>query len=90
MDIRKIYEYALQREHEGKRLFPHNAARFSHAAAVGAFEQLAAEEQKHIDFIQALIDGLDEGASRPRHWACDLEAEGFFSSAPRPRCSTRP
>ena len=26
MDIRKIYEYALQREHEGKRFFDVNAS----------------------------------------------------------------
>ncbi len=61
MDIRKIYEYALQREHEGKRFFAQNAERLSHAAAVGAFKQLADEEQKHIEFIQAQIDALDKG-----------------------------
>ena len=32
MDIRKVYEYALQREHEGKNFFAQNAARFGHAA----------------------------------------------------------
>jgi hypothetical protein len=37
MDIRKIYEYALRREHEGKCFFEENAGRLSHAAAVGAF-----------------------------------------------------
>ena len=36
MDIRKIYEYALQREHEGKRFFEENAGRLGHAAAVSA------------------------------------------------------
>ena len=44
MDIRKIYEYALHREHEGKRFFEQNAERLNHAAAVGAFRQLATEE----------------------------------------------
>ncbi len=47
MDIRKIYEYALQREYEGKRFFEENAGRLKHAAAAGAFRELAAEEQKH-------------------------------------------
>ncbi len=37
MDFRKIYEYALQREHEGKQLFERNAGRLDHAAVVGAF-----------------------------------------------------
>jgi len=33
MDIRKIYEYALQREYEGKRSLK-KCGRLSHAAAV--------------------------------------------------------
>lgn len=61
MDIRRIYEYALEREREGKRFFEVNAGRLSHAAAVGAFKRLAAEEQKHIEFIQGLLEALDSG-----------------------------
>ncbi len=57
MDIRKIYEYALQREREGKRFFEENAERVSHAAA-SAFRRLAEEEQQHIEFIQGLLDVL--------------------------------
>jgi rubrerythrin len=79
MDIRKIYEYALQREHEGKRFFSENAGRLSHAAAVGVFEQLANEEQKHIDFIQAQIDALDKGKAPDTALGMELEEEGFFS-----------
>lgn len=63
MDIRKIYQYALQREHEGKSFFETNAERLSHAAAQGAFRQLAAEEQKHIQFIQGMMNALDRGES---------------------------
>ena len=59
MDLRKIYTYALQREYEGKAFFEQNAERLSHAAAVDAFKRLAAEEQKHIVFIQGLLDVLD-------------------------------
>jgi rubrerythrin len=79
MDIRKIYEYALQREHEGKHFFSENAKRLSHAAAVGVFEQLAAEEQKHIEFIQAQIDALDKGEAPDRTIGVELQHEGFFS-----------
>ena len=79
MDIRKIYEYALQREHEGKRFFAENAGRLSHAAAVGTFEQLAAEEQKHIEFIQAQIDALETGETPDLALGAELEREGFFS-----------
>jgi rubrerythrin len=79
MDIRKIYEYALQREHEGKRFFSQNAGRLSHAAAVGVFEQLAEEEQKHIDFIQAQIEALDRGEAPDVALGVELEEDGFFS-----------
>jgi rubrerythrin len=79
MDIRKIYEYALQREHEGKRFFAQNAERLSHAAAAGAFRQLAAEEQKHIEFIQAQIEALDRGEAPDLTMGAELQEEGFFS-----------
>ena len=79
MEIRKVYEYALQREHEGKRFFAQNAGRLSHAAAVGVFEQLANEEQKHIDFIQAQIDALDQGEQPSSSLGLELEKDGFFS-----------
>ena len=61
MDIRKIYQYALGREYEGKHFFEENAGRLSHAAAAGAFRRLAQEEQKHIEFIQAQLSALEEG-----------------------------
>jgi len=79
MDIRKIYGYALQREHEGKRFFEENAARLTHAVAVGTFKQLAAEEQKHIEFIEGLLAALDQGAPAPADLGVALEKEGFFS-----------
>jgi rubrerythrin len=79
MDIRKIYQYALQREYEGKHFFEENAARLKHAAAVGAFEKLAGEEQKHIEFIQHQIDLLDAQEKPDVTQAAAWEAEGFFS-----------
>ena len=79
MDIRRIYEYALQREHEGMSFFRQNVHRFSHAAVAGAFTQLADEEQKHIDFIQGLIDALQAGTAAGLEMGTALEAEGFFS-----------
>jgi rubrerythrin len=79
MDVRKVYEYALQREHEGKGFFSQNATRFGHAAVTGAFQKMAEEEQKHIEFIQALIDGLDAGSTDGMAKGLQLDAEGFFS-----------
>jgi rubrerythrin len=61
MNVQKIYEYALQREHEGKRFFETNAERMAHAAAAAIFRRLAEEEQRHIEFIEGLLRRL-EGA----------------------------
>jgi len=79
MDIRKIYEYALQREYEGKNFFVQNADRLSNAAAVSAFKKLADEEQKHIEFIQAQINLLGEGKGSSTELGQALQKEGFFS-----------
>jgi rubrerythrin len=79
MEIRKIYEYALHREFEGKRFYEENAKRLSHAAAVNAFQQLAGEEQKHIDFIQNQINSLDEGHNTNIDYGLHLDQAGFFS-----------
>ncbi len=79
MNVQRIYEYALQREQEGKSFFQTNAERMSHAAAAAIFRRLADEEQKHIEFIQGLLESLDrgEGGSQAR---TALEEEDRFSS----------
>ena len=79
MDIHKIYEYALQREYEGKRFFEQNAERLNNAAAVSAFKKLAAEEQKHIEFIQNQLDLLGQGRDSNTEFGVALQKEGFFS-----------
>ncbi|MGD2148478.1 MAG: ferritin family protein [Anaerolineae bacterium] len=79
MDIRRIYNYALQREREGKQFFEQSAARLQHAAAAGAFRRLAGEEQKHIQFIQSLLDALDEGRSPSIAEDAQLSGQAFFS-----------
>jgi rubrerythrin len=78
MDIRKIYQYALQREHEGKRFFEQNAERLQHAGVVGAFRRLAREEQKHILFIEGLLDALDEDQP-PDAAELSPDEDDFFS-----------
>ncbi len=79
MDVRKVYEYALQREREGYSFFSQNAKRFGHAAASGMFEKLAGEEQQHIEFIQDLIDSLSHGGTGGIEKGAALEKAGFFS-----------
>jgi rubrerythrin len=63
MNLEKILEYALEREYEGKRFFIENAERLQNAAARSAFIAIAAEEQKHIDFIAAQIAALNAGVT---------------------------
>jgi rubrerythrin len=79
MDIMKIYEYALNREYEGKHFYEENAQRLSEAAAVNAFQQLAGEEQKHIDFIKNQIELLKQGLTENVDYGVQLEKSGFFS-----------
>jgi rubrerythrin len=79
MDVRKIYEYALQREREGRDFFRNNAGRFGHAAVVDVFKRLAGEEEKHILFIKGLIKDLDEGGSSADDAGRAMEQAGFFS-----------
>jgi rubrerythrin len=83
MEIQKIYEYALSREYEGKRFFEENAERLSHAAAVNAFQQLASEEQKHIEFIKKQINLLNEGRVGNIDYGVSIDQAGFFSQRAR-------
>lgn len=76
MNIRKILEYALQREYEGKAFFDNNAGRLQNAAAAGAFKAIASEEQKHIDFITAQIAAQNMGVSAD---APEFPKAGFFA-----------
>ena len=79
MDIRKIYEYALARELEGKRFFQENASRLSHSAAVGAFNRLAEEEQRHIEFIQVQINSLDHPGKEALEKPEEPGVTGYFT-----------
>jgi rubrerythrin len=79
MELRRIYEYALIREYEGKRFFEENAKRLSHAAAIQAFNQLAAEEQKHIEFIKSQLAALEQGQLIDVDSGLSLDQAGFFS-----------
>jgi rubrerythrin len=77
MNLPKIYQYALQREREGREFFASNAKKVSHAAAKGIFEKLAGEEEKHIAFIQKMIASLDSPAQGTA--AAEMAQASFFS-----------
>ncbi len=65
MNLEKIFNYALEREYEGKRFFSENAERLQNAAAQSAFKAIALEEQKHIDFIITQLAALQTGITTP-------------------------
>lgn len=75
MDVRRVYEYALQREREGLDFFRSKAETMHHAAARGVFLQLAAEEERHIQFVEGLIADLDGGGLGAEEV---LKRGGFF------------
>lgn len=82
MNIRKVLEYALQREYEGKAFFEKNAGRLSNAAATGAFKAIAKEEQRHIEYIQAQINVLnatENGQQTASEPAPILDETEFFA-----------
>jgi len=79
MNLRKVYEYALQREREGRDFFESNAKRMSHAAATGIFLTLVAEEEKHIATIQGLLSALESGRAGEARPEGELAGHGFFS-----------
>jgi rubrerythrin len=79
MDIRKIFEYALSRELEGKKFFEDNADRLNNPVAVNAFKNLALEEQKHIEFIQLQLNALDNNLPTHLSEGHSLGKVGFFS-----------
>jgi rubrerythrin len=61
MDVRKVLDYALDREREGYAFFGGHAATAKHAAVAGVFQKLAEEELAHIHYIESLIVGLSGG-----------------------------
>ena len=82
MNVRKVYEYALQREYEGKNFFETNAGRMHHAAAADVFRQLAEEEQRHIEFIEMLMRSLqDDEAQEGMDKALEAEESRFAKRA---------
>jgi len=58
----KVYEYALNQEQTGISFFQTSLARMGIGAAVSAFKQLIKEEEKHILFINRILDSLKQGA----------------------------
>jgi rubrerythrin len=76
----KIFEYALNQEQTGLSYFRNSLERMGIGAAVTAFRRLIEEEEKHVAFINHILDDLKEGRvidideARP----LDLEPTNYF------------
>jgi len=57
----KIFEYALNQEHTGMSFFQASIQRMGMGAAVSAFKRLVQEEEKHIIFINRMLNDIRKG-----------------------------
>lgn len=57
----RIFEYALQQEETGKSFFQTSLNRIGWGAALSAFGKLIQEEEKHILFINNILERLRRG-----------------------------
>jgi len=79
IDVTRVLNYALQMEKTGREFFVENSKKFSHGAVTGIFEQLALEEEKHIDFLKTLIAGASKGQEVSVNEAFRKRTGDFFS-----------
>ncbi len=79
-DLIKIFEFALNQERTGKSFFEASVKRMGVGSAVSAFERLIQEEDKHIAFIQSILDDLqnERDIELPRDVTLEQETENFF------------
>ncbi|MFW6179498.1 MAG: ferritin family protein [Desulfohalobiaceae bacterium] len=76
----KIYEFALNQEYTGKDFFQSSVQRMGVGAAVSAFQRLIQEEEKHIEFINKILESLRSGVELDIPATADMEPQiqSFF------------
>ena len=81
----KIFEYALGQEYTGKNFFESSIQRMGIGSAVTAFKQLIKEEEKHIVFINRILEGLKKKGSLelPGDKDLTLEPTDYFDGRAR-------
>ncbi|MBN1102750.1 MAG: ferritin family protein [Deltaproteobacteria bacterium] len=57
----RIFEYALSQEKTGKSFFEESLKRLGTGTARSAFRRLIEEEEKHIDMLNRILQGLHRG-----------------------------
>lgn len=57
----RVFEYALSQERAGKGFFEDSMRRMGTSTAKSAFRRLVEEEEKHIDMLNRILQGLRRG-----------------------------
>jgi rubrerythrin len=57
-NVIKVFNYALNQEKTGLAFFQSNIERLDNSAAADAFRKLVGEEEKHIAFINRILEDL--------------------------------
>jgi rubrerythrin len=57
----RIFDYALSQEKAGKGFFEDSMRRMGTGTAKNAFRRLLEEEDKHIDMLERILQGLEAG-----------------------------
>jgi rubrerythrin len=81
----RIFEYALNQEETGKSFFQHSLKRLGMGAAVSAFKRLIEEEEKHIAFIEKILEDLKRGdeIEIPNDKGMIMEPTNYFDERAR-------
>ena len=74
-ELIKIFEFALGQEYTGKSFFEVSMQRMGFGAAISAFQRLVQEEEKHIEFINQILQRLKNGQEIDVASSFRIEAE---------------
>ena len=81
-ELIKIFEFALGQEYTGKSFFEVSMQRMGFGAAISAFQRLIQEEEKHIEFINQILERLKTGQEIdiPSSFSVEPEVDNYFDA----------
>ena len=81
-DLIKVYEFALNQEYTGRDFFQSSLGRMGVGSAVSAFKRLIEEENKHIEFINRILENLrsDNDLDIPGTVDIEPEIQNYFDA----------
>jgi len=81
-ELIKIFEFALGQEYTGKSFFEISLQRMGFGSAISAFQRLIQEEEKHIQFINQILERLKSGKEIdiPTSFSIEAEVDNYFDA----------